>query len=416
MRFPWVPAIALLLACGGAAAAENWPAWRGPTGQGVSSEKDVPLKWSATENVRWKLPLPEPGNSTPIVWGDRVFITQSLDKGARRAVLCIDRAGGKVLWQRDVPYEGEEPKHATNTYCAASPVTDGERVVASHGSAGMVCYDFEGNELWRKDLGPMLHVWGNASSPILYENLAILWAGPGERQFLVALDKKTGEEVWRHDEPGGKFGNSNREWIGSWATPVVVNVAGRDELILPVPKKLKAFDPKTGKELWSCDGLTDLAYNSPVCSADGIVVAMSGFHGAALAVRAGGSGDVTATHRLWHHPRRNPQRIGSAVIAGEHAYLINASGEAQCFELKTGADVWEKEKLPGTFWSSAVLVGERIYVTSQDGETVVLAAGTKAPQILARDPLKETTRASIAVSGGDIFIRTYKHLWCIGGK
>jgi outer membrane protein assembly factor BamB len=412
----------------------NWPAWRGPAGDGHSSEKDLPLKWSATENVRWKVPLPDEGNSTPIVWSDRVFLTQATEKADwppkppaggpasahKRSLLCFRRADGKLLWQKDTIYKDKESTHSTNPFCSASPVTDGERVVVSHGSAGLFCYDFDGKELWHYDLGKLEHIWGNASSPVLDGDLVILWCGPCERQFLLAVNKRTGEKVWQHDEPGGDSGKKG-EWIGSWCTPLVARVGDHDELIVAVPEKVKAFDPKTGKELWSCAGLGKLVYASPVCSADGIVVALSGFHGPALAVRAGGKGDVTATHRLWHHADKNPQRIGSPVIVGEHVYLINEQGLAQCFELKTGKELWNSERVTKPTWGSLVVAGGRLYVTNQTGETVVLATNPKL-EVLARNRLGERmengemVRGSLAVSDGEVFIRTYKQLWCIGGN
>src|SRR5262249_11466955 len=155
-------------------------------------------------NVRWKAPLPGPGNSTPVVWGDRVFLTQALDKGARRATLCFDRATGKKLWQKEVEFAGKESTHGDNPYCSASPITDGERVIVSHGSAGLFCYAFAGQELWHKDVGRQEHIWGNAASPVLHGELCVLWVGPGERQVLLAVEKRTGKTVWEHDEPGGK--------------------------------------------------------------------------------------------------------------------------------------------------------------------------------------------------------------------
>jgi outer membrane protein assembly factor BamB len=397
------------------AAADNWPAWRGPDGQGHSAEKGLPTTWDTTRNVRWKVPLPDEGNSTPVVWGDRVFLTQATEKGTRRAVMCFHRSDGKLLWERAVTYRDKEPTHQTNPYCSASPVTDGQRVIASMGSAGMVCYDFAGTELWRKDLGKMTHIWGNATSPILYENLAILWCGPGERQVLVAVEKANGNTVWEHSEPGGK-GGEDRPYVGSWATPIVVRVGDHDELILGVPEKLKAFDPKTGRELWSCDGLhtsggDKLVYASAVYSG-GIVVAMGGFGGAAMAVRAGGRGDVTATHRLWYEPR-NPQRIGSPVVVGEHAYLLTDNGLAQCIEIKTGKDLWAKERVGGSAWASMVAADGRLYVTNRAGDTFVLAASPRF-ELIAKNSLKEPVYASIAVSDGELFLRSYKHLWCIG--
>jgi outer membrane protein assembly factor BamB len=405
-----------LLACAGLASAGNWPAFRGPAGDGHSPEKDVPLKWSTTDNVRWQAPLPEAGHSSPVVWGDRVFLTQALDKGNRRAVLCFDRADGKLLWQKETVYADKEPIHKTSTYCAATPVTDGERVIAGLGSAGMVCYDFAGKELWHKDVGKMIHLWGNASSPILYGDLAILWVGPGDRQVLLAVNKADGATVWEHSVPGGKsaLDNNSKDWVGSWSTPLVARVGDHDELLLGVPEKLKGFDPKTGRELWSCAGLGKLVYTSPVISADGVVVAFSGYGGPALAVKAGGSGDVTAT-RLWHRTTGNPQRIGSPVIVGDRAYILNEPGQAQCLDVHTGKDVGKKERVAGTTWGSLVAAAGRLYATDQQGDTVVLAADPGL-EVVARNALGEKSMATPAISDGEIFIRTHKHLWCIGPK
>ncbi len=392
--------------------ADNWPAWRGAQGNGHCQEKNLPLQWSTTENVRWKVPLPSPGNSTPVIWGDRIFLTQSLDAtGSQRAVLCLDRKDGKVLWQKSVPFQGRETTHRDNPYCSGSPVTDGERVIAWMGSAGVVCYDFQGNQLWFKDLGKFEHIWGNSGTPVLYKDLAILNCGPGERQFLVALDKKTGKEIWRVDEPGGKFGTTNREWLGSWSTPAVTTIKGREELIMTWPGAVKSYDPATGKLLWTCGGLTPLVYTSPLVS-DEVIVAMCGFGGSWMGVKTGGIGDVTATHQLWRVPRA-PQRIGSGVIIGDHIYMVNEPGVAQCTELKTGKVLWE-ERLGTSTWGSLVHADGKLYVTSRRGETYVFAAKPQF-ELIARNPLNETTLSSIAVSNGDLFIRTYQHLWCIKG-
>jgi outer membrane protein assembly factor BamB len=404
----------LVLFAASAAPTANWPGWRGPGGQGHARGKDLPVTWGPATNVRWKTPLPEGGNSSPVVWGDRVFLTQALDpKGHRRAVLCFRRADGKLLWQKETAYPGDEPTHATNPYCSATPVTDGDRVIASLGSAGLVCYGFDGKLLWHRELGKMYHIWGNASSPILYGDLAILWYGPGDGQKLLAVDKRSGKPVWEHIEPGGMGGKAADagSWVGSWATPIVVKVAGHDELILSVPHKVKGFDPKTGTELWHCDGLGPLVYASPVCSEDGIVVALSGFYGPALAVRAGGHGDVTRSHRLWIQARKNPQRIGSPVIVGRHAYLLNEPGIAQCFELETGKELWDGKRLDRS-WSSFVAAGDRLYGLSMSGEGFVVAASPRF-RLLGRSALPERTLASPAVADGELFIRTYRHLWCI---
>ena len=396
--------------------ADNWPSWRGPDAQGHSSEKDPPTRWSATENIRWKFALPDAGNSTPIVWGGRVFLTQASEKGKRRAILCVDRANGKLLWDYAAKYADAEPTHATNPYCSASPVTDGERVVASMGSAGLVCVDFAGKLLWQKDVGKMTHIWGNASSPILWKNLAIMWCGPGSQQSLLGLNKTTGKTIWEHREPGGN-GVEARPYIGSWSTPIVVQVGDHEELLLTVPGKVNAFDPNSGKLLWWCDGLVnpdgDKVEYASVVYADGVVVALAGYGGAALAVPAGGHGDVTA-QRLWYHPR-NPQQIGSPVIVDGHCYVLSDTGLAECLDLKTGKDSWAKARTTSSTWASLVAAGGRLYVTNRDGETLVIAASPKF-ELIAKNPLEEPVYASIAIADGDLFVRSYKHLWCIGAR
>jgi outer membrane protein assembly factor BamB len=397
--------------------ADNWPGWRGPLGNGSCTEKNVPLTWSKTDNVRWKIKLPFQGNSSPIIWGDRIFLTQSLDaKGRKRAVLCLDRKNGDLLWQRETEYKEVEPTHSTNPYCSATPATDGKVVIASLGSAGLVAYDLDGNEKWRYDLGKLYHIWGNGSSPLLYGDLCILWCGPGARQFLLAVDKNTGQKVWQHDEPGGQLGDDKKgnTWHGSWSTPLLMRVDGHDELVLGVPEKVKAFDPKTGTELWSCAGLGKLVYTTPVTTGDGIVVVLSGYGGPAVAVKAGGKGDVTKTHRLWQQTKGITQRIGSPVIVGEYCYLLNETDIAVCFEVKTGKQVW-RERLPGVSWSSMVLVDDRIYVTNHAGDCYVIVAAPKFQQ-LAVNSLGERVLSSLAISEGEIFIRSYQHLWCIGAK
>ena len=222
--------------------------------------------------------------------------------------------------------------------------------------------------------------------------------------------------MWETPIPGGKYGKKEEGWLGSWCTPIVIQVDGRDEMIVGVPEQLKGFDPKTGKELWSCGGLGKLVYTSPVAG-NGVIVMMSGFHGPALAVKTGGKGDVTDTHRLWLHKTRNPQRIGSPVVVGDHVYILNDSGEPTCYELKTGKEVWQvKERPAGGAWGSMVHAAGRLYVTTSNDGTLVFAASPKY-ELLARNRLGgETVRASIVPSDGELFIRTYRHLWCIGQK
>lgn len=390
--------------------AADWPAWRGPTADGVSTETRVPVRWSATENVRWKLPLPEPGNSTPITWKERIFLTQSTSQGKERQTWCVARGDGQVLWKRSVTFAGDEPTHGDNPYCAASPVTDGERVIAHHGSAGIICHDLDGKELWRRETGPLRHIWGNASSPVIAGDLVYFNCGPGPRTFLLALDKRSGAEAWKVEVPGGLEDGGGDKWTGSWSTPLHLSGAAGDELLVSFPHQLRSFDPRTGGELWRCEGLGRLVYTSPVAR-DGIVVSLSGYMGPPMAVRLGGKGDVTATHRLWRQDR-GPQEIGSGVIADGRLYLVNDAGAGQCLEVSTGKAIWT-ERIGAQTWSSVVLAAGNLYSIDRDGQCTVFRAAPKL-EVVARNVLDERTRASVVISNGEVLIRTYQHLWSIG--
>ncbi|MEX0675779.1 MAG: PQQ-binding-like beta-propeller repeat protein [Pirellulales bacterium] len=398
--------------------AENWPTWRGPEGIGASGESDLPLTWSRTENIRWKVKLPEPGNSTPIVWGKRIFVTQPVEQENRRTLMCLDRTDGKILWQAGTIYTEEEPTHPTNPYCSASPVTDGERVIAWFGSAGVFCYDLDGRQLWKRDLGVQQHEWGYAASPVIHGDLCFVNFGPGTSEFVVALDKRTGEVAWRYDPPKPTPEVLKRDdgLRGSWSTPLLIRAAGRDELILTLPDRVLALAPPSGKTLWSCEGLGSLVYTSPLWG-DGILVALGGYHRASLAVKPGGRGDVTETHRVWHEPKCK-LRLGSGIVHKGHIYVGDMQGVAQCLDLTTGRLVWE-ERLKAAAgdnatWSSMILTAdERIYVLNQVGDTFVLKASPKF-ELVATNSLGEPTNSSTAISDGEIFVRTHEHLWCIG--
>lgn len=401
--------------------AENWPAWRGPTGQGASGEKNIPLTWNAAdgENIKWKIALENPGNSTPVVWGDKLFLTQANKGGSERSLLCFSREDGKLLWKKTVEYAEKERNWNETWYCNASPVLDGERVIVSFGSAGLYCYDFDGKQLWsRTDLGTWEHPFGNGASPVLYGNLVIQWCGPNEskgRNFLLGCNKATGETVWEAEQS-----------YGSWSTPLVVQVKGKDQLLLGIAKDgkgqpedqsgfLYGFDPKSGTELWKCQGLNSYCYASPLYS-DGVAVAMSGYGGSALAVKLGGEGDITAD-RLWLHPR-NTQRVGSGLIVGKHAYIIDENGIPRCYDLQTGDELWKVEKRPGSgasTWGSMVHIEDRLYVLMRNGETLVFAAKPEY-ELLAVNKLGGATNSSLAVSDGQVFVRTFQHLWCIQAK
>lgn len=400
----------------------HWPEWRGAGGQGISTERDLPLRWSATENIRWKAPLPDRGNATPVIWGDRIFVPQAVENDRRRTLLCLSRKDGRVLWQQGVKYEGKEKTHPDNPYCSGSPATDGERVIVCHGSAGVFCYDLDGKELWRRDLGPQSFEWGNASSPVLHGDLAFLYFGPGPGSHLLALEKKTGKTVWKFEEPpvdtaGRTDGFRGKEpgIVCSYSTPVLVKAGGRDELVMSFPGSLWALDPATGKALWHCNGLNPLVYTSPI-HADGIVVSMGGYFGNTIAVKAGGQGNVTPA-RLWQQVRAKGG-IGSGVIRDGHYYFMSMDGIAHCHELATGRNVWsERLRGPGPkgdSWSSMVLAGDRIYILNQSGDCIVVKASPQFEQLAANSIGNEMCNASVAVSGGEIFIRTHKHLWCVG--
>ena len=417
MHDPMRTTLGVLLFSGAlSVSAADWPAWRGPMHDGVTEETDLPLRWSATENVKWKTPLPDRGNSTPVVWGEKLFLTQAIEKEDRRTLMCFDKRTGKLLWQSGIVCTDRELTHATNPYCAASPATDGERVVVSFGSA-VYCYDLEGRELWRRaDLGVQKQIWGNGASPVIAGERVFFNFGPGENTVLHCFDKKSGRTLWSHAEPGGNTGEAGgAAWIGSWADPLLRRVGAREELFMMWPGRVCAVDPATGRELWTCDGMNPLAYNSPLF-ADGVVVAMGGFNGAALAVRAGGSGNVTATHRVWHLPKV-PQRIGSGVLHGGHHYILTDGGMAECRDLATGALVYnERLKGPGPTaqnWSSLVRSGDRLYAVNQGGDAFVWRAAPKF-ELLATNSIGEKVIGSMAVSDGMIFIRGYRNLWCVG--
>lgn len=399
------------------AAAANWPAWRGPQHDGVTEETNLPLTWSRTDHVKWKQPLPDRGNSTPVIWADKVFITQAVPAENKRLLLCFEKATGKPLWQAGITCTDNEPSHATNPYCSASPATDGERVIVSFGSA-LYSYDLAGKEQWhRDDLGKQRHIWGNASSPVLAGDSVFFNFGPGDPTILYCFDAKTGRTLWKHEEPGGNSGEgSGKSWLGAWSDPLPQKVGAREELFMTYPGRVVALDPHNGHELWACEGLTPLSYNSPLY-ADGMVIAMCGYNGAALAVKAGGTGDVTTSNRVWLQPKVS-QRIGSGVVYQGHHYILTDGGVAECRDLKTGNLVWSERckgpGLTGQNWSSLVRSGDRLYAVNQGGDAFVFRADPAKFELLATNSIGEKVIGSIAVSDGLLFIRSHQNLWCIG--
>jgi outer membrane protein assembly factor BamB len=401
--------------------AGDWGAFRGPNRTGISGETHVPQTWDASKNVRWKAPLPGPGNSSPIVVGTRVFVTCATDQGRHRGLYCFDRSTGQANWSKIVDYADDDPTHMTNPYCGSSPAADVSYVVVWHGSAGVHCYDHQGRAIWSRDLGKFRHIWGYGSSPVIYGAKVLLNCGPGARQFVTALDLATGKTLWQRDEPGGDSGEEDKKdaeadakplWVGSWSTPVVARIDGRPQVLVSLSHHVNAYDLETGEVLWTVDGMGDLAYTD-VLVGNGIGVAMGGYHGPAIGFKLGGSGNVTATNRLWQNTSRNPQRIGSGVIVGDYVYMANEIGLAQCLELKTGREVW-KDRLPGAkIWSSIIAAEDRLYVTNQEGTTYVFAPNPEKLEVLHVNQLGEPNNSTLAISNGQIFLRSFEHLVCI---
>jgi outer membrane protein assembly factor BamB len=398
-------------------AAADWPMFRGPDRDGVApAAEKAPVEWSTSKDVKWKAELPRPGNSSPVVAAGKVFVATALDeKGTQRSLMAFDRKDGKVLWTKTVAYQTPDVTHATNPYNAASPAADAERVVVWHASAGLYCYDHAGNELWKRDLGKFRHIWGWAGSPVIHGDTVFLNAGPGERQFVAAFDKKTGNELWRTDEPGG----DEKKYAGSWSTPRVIDVNGKPQVLVFMSTKVNAYDPKTGKVIWTVEGAGPLAYSDVYVTPlmpDGsrIGMALAGYGGAAIGFRIDdkAAGDVTATHRLWQNKDKHPQRIGTGQILGDHVIVPNEP-YISCHEVKTGKEVWRQNLGGERFWGGIVKVGDRLYVTSQKGTTFVFAADPTAYKQLAKNELGEASNSTPAVSDGQMFLRTAGHLWCV---
>jgi outer membrane protein assembly factor BamB len=400
--------------------AVNWPAFRGANGDGVSTESKVPLVWTNKQNVKWKTALPKLANGSPIVSNDCVFVTSAEDDdGRQRSLYCFDRETGQVKWKRTVACAEKMPTHKTNPYCGSTPVADGERVVVWHGSAGLYCYDFSGEELWSLDLGRFEHIWGYGTSPILYKDRVIMNCGPGERFLVTAIDLGTGETVWEADEPhkGNGSAREDGKYMGSWCTPIVANIDGQDQLLIAMPTRLVAYDPADGEIVWFCEGIRgpkgDLAYSSPIIAGN-TCVAIGGFNGPAIGVSLSRArGDITEQARLWRRDS-SPQNIGSGIHHEGYVYRPNAGpGTIECMDPRTGEILWKDRAAGANHWGSIVFVAGHALVTNQDGVTVVFRPSPKNFELVAKNPLGEPSNSTPAISDGEIFIRTFDHLFCI---
>ena len=410
----------------------DWPQWRGPTGTGVAAHADPPITWSEAENVRWKVPLPGKGLSTPIVTGDRLFLTTAVPHGESMApvepqhdgahdnleplmqlefrVLAFDRRDGGLLWQRTVrdarPHEGT---HVTGSWASASPVTDGERVFAFFGSQGIFALDLDGQLLWQRDLGDMsiFHGHGEGSSPALHGEILVLnWDHQGG-SFIVALDKRTGAERWR----------VARDEITSWSTPLVVEHGGRAQVIVSATRRTRAYDLATGNLIWEVGGLSRNVVASPVAGGGLAFVGSSYDTRAMLAIRLDrATGDVSGGEAIaWSRARDTPYVPSPILYDGALCFIKHLQNVLTCVDAETGDTLHGPRRIPGSqgVFASPVGAAGRIYITSRDGTTAVLGRGGDY-SLLAANRLDDSFSASAAIAGDELFLRGERYLYCLG--
>jgi outer membrane protein assembly factor BamB len=414
----------------------NWSQWRGPEGNGVSSETNLPAEWSDTKNIKWRTPIAGRGHSSPIVWGNKIFLTTDIEgeavPGAKAVehkddgkpykhpdsigadhkhtlkVLCIDRGTGKQLWERTA-YEGTvyDDRHRKGSYASPTPATDGSHVYSYFGTEGLYCHDLDGKLIWRVSPGKIATFgMGTGTSPVLFENTVILQCDEdnGEKSFIVALDKKTGKEVWK----------TPRKVQASWSTPLIVRGPHRTEMITSGNELIISYDPKTGKELWQAKGHQSNAIATPVAG-NGMVFVYAGFPvKRTLAIMLGAAGDLTNSNSVVWQYDKGTAYVPSSILYGDLLYLLSDRGIITCLEAKTGKIVYEggRVPIPATFTASPVAFDGKILLISEDGDTFVIKAGPKH-EVIATNSIREPVYASPAISDGMIFIRGEKNLYCI---
>jgi outer membrane protein assembly factor BamB len=399
--------------------AENWPRFRGPTGQGISAETGLPTRWSAEENIAWKTEIPGEGWSSPIVFADRVFLTSTTDEGKSCHVICVDRRSGEILWNTKVFDQVTKHKREENSYATPTPVTDGERVYAVFGSGGIAAVDMDGKPMWTNEEIQFYSQHGLGASPILHENLLIMpydgssegedsligWKKPWDGAVLLALNKQTGEVEWR-----GMRGQSRLAHV----TPNILHEGGETQIVSAAGDVVQGHDPINGKLIWTVysqgEGVTP-----SIVLADGLVYSCSGFEEPTIrVVRTGGAGDITATHIAWEQKQGVPA-LSSLLYVEPYIYAVTDTGILNCFDAKTGEEVWQK-RIGGKHSASPIYAAGLIYFLAElDGETIILKAGDEYEEV-GRNVLGETCKASIAASQGNLFIRSDKNLFCIGDK
>jgi outer membrane protein assembly factor BamB len=402
--------------------ADNWPQWRGPELNGVSRERGLVTTWSATQNVAWKVAMPARSGATPIVWNDTIFLNVALRPyDGDLELWSVDRNSGAVSWRR--PLGGGNDMQRKANMSSPSPVTDGIGVWVMTGTGILKAFDFKGSELWMRDIqrdyGRFGLNYAYSSSPLLHEDALYVQVLHGMRtdaaSYLLRIDKKTGRTVWRVERPT----DASQESPDSYTTPALVKSGTVTEIVITGGDVVTGHDPATGKELWRVRGLNPdrrgdyRIVASPVVTG-GLVITPTR-EAPMLAVRPGGRGDVTASHVAWAFTRGGPD-VPTPVSDGQFVYVVNDRGVVHCLDLKTGRVVYGPQRLrPGTYSASPVIADGHIYVTSEDGVTSVFAAGP-AFQIVAENTIDEYTLSSVAISNGQIFLRTDKHLYAIGKR
>jgi outer membrane protein assembly factor BamB len=421
--------------------ADDWPHWRGPNASGVSSEQNLPTRWSASEKVAWKAPISGLGISTPIVSGDAVYVTSQIGGGVSRegprlvqsgdaaamgeralgsgrarpadtdrtffVVEAFSRADGKRLWERRIAAEGSlTAVHEKHNLSSSSPVTDGETIYAWFGTGQLVALGRDGTVRWQRHLGkeisPFDIQWGHSSSPVIYRDMVILLCDHPSASYVLAVDKRTGKDRWKADRGTGR---------SAYSTPLVIEGATRPELIVNSTERIDAYDPTTGKLLWFTGEANRFPVPTPVAD-NGIIYASRGYRsGPYMAIRTGGTGDITASHVVWRVATGAPY-VASLLQYQGVVYMATDVGILTAVDAKTGERLWQ-QRVEGVFSASPVAGGGHVYFVTENGDTIVVKAG-RTPEVVSRNSLGERALASPAISQGRIFVRTDDHVYCIG--
>jgi len=389
--------------------AENWPCWRGPRGDGSSIEAKAPLHWSSTNNIDWKTVIPGRGHGSPIVWGDRIFLLTTIEDQAQRCVVCVNRATGKIIWQRTVVTSPLEPKHKLNSFASSTPATDGQFVYVTFLDKDkmlVAAYDFAGNQKWLVRPGPFSSKHGFCSSPALFKDKVIINGDHDGDSYIVALDRQTGKTLWKIERE-----NHTR----SYCTPLIRTLAGRTQMILSGNKCVASYDPNTGKRHWIIDGPTEQMVASMVYNEKADMIFYTGgfpqYH--ILGIRPNGTGNVTKTHIAWL-TTKGASYVPSPVSIGDYFVIVNEPGILTCHQAADGNVLWS-ERLRGTYHPSLVTAGGLVYCLSDLGVMAIVKPGPTF-EVVATNELDEKFSASPAISDGRIYLRGDQHLFCIGAR